>query len=154
MKVYLATDGSYSDFEVRRVFARREDAEAYGLSDAVHEFEVEEGPVETRPWYRLSWYPDEPDGESEHEGHSGRTFTLVNPREVWQARDYDGCPDRIEHAWRRCVRESGGLDVEGWDLDLVRRTFDELRTEWLNNKALGMVWDCDKLEWTAPEAES
>ncbi|MGW4422544.1 DUF7336 domain-containing protein [Streptosporangium sp. NPDC004631] len=154
MKVYLATHGSHSDFEVLRVFANREDAEAYELADNVDEFEVGDKPVETRPWHSISWYPDEPDGEHEREFRDGRTFTLTNPRpEYASCRDYDGRPNHVEHQWHPC-KGSGRLYVEGWDIERVRKVYGEQRAVWLSNKTLGMVWDPEKLEWTAPEVEA
>ncbi|MGS2645871.1 hypothetical protein [Streptosporangium sp. G12] len=150
MKVYLATYGAYSDFEVVRVFARREDAEAYELSDDVEEFEVEEGPVETRLWHTIRWFSNEPDGEHQQTIHTGRTFTLMNPRHEHSGRrDYDGRPRHVEHRW-----DSESLTVGGWDIERVRKVYGELRAEWLNCKALGMVWDPNKAEWTPGEVDA
>ncbi|MBG0828536.1 hypothetical protein HS041_12230 [Planomonospora sp. ID67723] len=151
MKVYLATYGSYSDYEVRRVFARREDAEAYELADDVEEFEVEAGPVETRFWHTLDWYPGDPD-ERQYEARPGRFHTIVNPREICSLpRDYDGHPRRIEHRWSPRPIGLGCLSVGGWDIERVRKVYGELRAEWLNCQALGMVWDPQRLEWTPGE---
>ncbi len=150
MKVYLATSGSYSDYRVVRVFLNKEDADAYPLKDYVEEFDLHEGPVETRPWYVLKWFPDEPDGEhvveSTNNGHY-HSCTLVNPREMYaRHQDYDGHPNRLEHRWLN-GRDSGCLWVEGWEEERVRKVYGELRAEWLNNKSLGMEWDRVSLTW-------
>lgn len=155
MKVYLATHGAHSDYQVLHAFARREDAEAYELADDVEEFELREGPVETRDWYSLEWYTAEPDGEHTVEGSfTNQTYRLTNPRPARsRRRDYDGRPHRVEHSWRPCVRGSS-LNVEGWDLERVQKIYGELRAEWLNCKALGMVWDSQKCEWTPGEVDA
>lgn len=159
MKVYLATHGAHSDYQVLHAFARREDAEAYELAGHVEEFELHEGPVETRAWYALEWYTDEPDGEFEMPmpgvGHiEPYMLKLTNPRPMAaHRRDYDGRPRRVEHAWRPTVRGSC-LHVEGWDRERVLKVYGELRAEWLNCKALGMVWDPQKCEWTPGEVDA
>jgi len=157
MKVYLATSGSYSSYRVHGVYARREDAEAYEFSDNVDERELLESPQEVRSWHRLFWYPDNPEGEYEREGYFMGPYTTRNPDEMMpDRRDYDGCWDRVEHRWKGGYgdRGSGVLEVQGWDIERVRKVFGELRAEWLNCKALGMVWDPAKAEWTPGEVDA
>ena len=159
MKVYLATSGSYSDYTIDHVFAKREDAEAYELADSVEEFELHEGPVETRVWYSLEWYTGDPEGEFEVSmpgvGHiKPYMLTLTNPRPMEsRRRDFDGRPKHVEHSWRASSRGSC-LRVEGWDAERVQKVFGELRAAWLNCKALGMVWDPLKFEWTPGEVDA
>ena len=151
MKVYLATHGSYSDFEVRAVFKREADAEAYELGDSVEEFDLLEGPKEVRTWHRLSWRPDMPEPAYETDGYYSGPGRVPNPHEdpYGVRQDYDGHPNRIEHRWQRWGGQgSGQLEVCGWDVERIRKVFGELRAEWLNCKALGMVWDREKFEWT------
>lgn len=159
MKVYLATSGSYSDYQVLHVFTRREDAEAYPLADEVEEFDLHEGPVETRIWHSLTWWPDEPDGDHEVPMPGGggcepHMLTLTNPRPMQASPwDFDGRPNHVEHRWRSGSATNGrsSLVVEGWDRERVVKVYGELRAAWLNCKALGMVWDSEKCEWTPGE---
>ena len=55
MKVYLAMRGDDYDSSVLRVFARKEDADAYELADFVVEEDVTESRVDVRPWHTLTW---------------------------------------------------------------------------------------------------
>lgn len=125
MKVYLATSGDYSDYRVRHVFARREDAEAYALGDDVEEFEVQEGPIEVRPWHQLMWWPGRPDRQA-------AAFASANPLVYsTERRDYDGNPRHADHHWddaRAC------LEVEGWDRDRVKKVYSEQRAQYLARK--------------------
>ncbi|KAB8186895.1 hypothetical protein FH608_046240 [Nonomuraea phyllanthi] len=161
MKVYLATSGAYSDYEIDHVFARREDAEAYELADRVEEFELHEGPVETRVWYSLTWWPDEPDGDHEvpMSGHGHRPdymLTLTNPRPIeGRRRDFDARPNHVEHRWMGgYAKGKASLTVEGWDAERVLKVYGERRAEWLNNRTLGMVWDSEKCVWTPGEVDA
>jgi hypothetical protein len=162
VKVYLATSGSYSDYTIHHVFARREDAEAYELAENVEEFELREGPVETRPWHELTWWPDEPDGVHEVPmsgvGHTKPyMLRLTNPRQMKSIRrDFDGRPNFVAHVWHsgRGTNGKSSLIVEGWDPERVFKVYGELRAEWLNCKALGMVWDSEKCEWTPGELDA
>lgn len=162
MKVYLATSGSYSDYTIDHVFLKREDAEAYELSDDVEEFDLHEGPVKTRIQYSLAWWPDEPDGDHEVpvSGWGTRpdyTITLTNPRPMdAHRRDFDGRPNHVEHRWHPGVHTNGrsSLIVQGWDLERVHKVYGELRAAWLNCKTLGMVWDSEKCEWTPGEVDA
>jgi hypothetical protein len=122
MKVYLATSGEYSDFRVRHVFARREDAESYELGDDVEEREVRDGPVEVRSWHRLYWHPGKPDADD------GDSFALGNPWSSSRPSDFDGRARLVEHRWDDTA---GGrvLTVEGWDLDGVRKVYSEQRAQ-------------------------
>ncbi|MER7213192.1 hypothetical protein ABT340_39530 [Streptosporangium sp. NPDC000239] len=152
MKVYLASRGSYSTYRVVGVFARKEDAEAYELGEDVEEYDVHEGPQEVRAWLKLIWYPDHPDKDTWEGDGPYNPYEDMRP----ERRDYDGHPNRVEHRWARGwgERGSGHLEVCGWEIERIRKVFGELRAQWLSNRTLGMVWDCDKLEWTAPEVES
>lgn len=131
MKVYLATRGEYSDYSVVRVFANREDAESYGLSDDVEEMEVTEGPIEVRKWHRLYWDPDpSPEGP--------RTDRQANPWENEELREFDGRSRRAQHRW-----SSGGrrpvLTVEGWSRNHVLKVYSEQRAQYLAKQDMGVV---------------
>lgn len=160
MKVYLATSGSYSDYRVLGVFARLRDAEAYELADDVEEFELKEGPQEVRSWHTLRWEPDRP--EPEYVVHFSWSppggSKIPNPTEDShpQRRDYNGHYKTVEHRWVGHPGKAGcgALVVSGWDVERIRKVFGELRAEWLNNKALGMVWDSTKFEWTPGEVDA
>lgn len=59
-KVYLASEGAYSDYQIVGAFTRREDAEKYvadGMADGVEEFELHDGPVEVVEIHRYRWFP-------------------------------------------------------------------------------------------------
>ena len=126
MKVYLATSGEYSDYRVRGVFTRREDAEAYALGDDVEEYELHNGPVEVRTWHQLSWSPQIPDRER---GNMNR----ANPNKYEERRDFDGHEKHAEHEWRE--HPIGPiLVVSGWDLARVRKVYSEQRAQYLAHK--------------------
>jgi hypothetical protein len=160
MKVYLATSGSYSDYRVRGVFAREEDAEAYELADDVEEFDLKEGPQEVRSWHTLRWEPHrpEPDYVVNFSWSPPEGSRIPNPSEGDrpERRDYDGHPNRVEHRWVGYPGSGtyGALVVGGWEIERIRKVFGELRAEWLNNKSLGMVWDSTKFEWTPGEVDA
>lgn len=118
--VYLATAGEYSDYRVKHAFARREDAESYALGDGVLELEVRGGPVEVRYWHDLDWDARKPD----QDGSWG------NPGIDRELRDFDGNAKHVEHTW------SGGawLNVQGWDLALVKKVYSEQRAQYLARK--------------------
>jgi hypothetical protein len=115
--VYLATAGEYSDYRVRHAFARREDAEAYPLGDDVLELEVHDGPVDVRRWHTLNWRA----GLPEQQG---------NPTTWAQMRDFDASAGRAEHRWFT-VMGVENLNVEGWDLALVKKVYSEQRAQYL-----------------------
>ena len=123
MKVYLATAGSYSDYRVRAVFTREEDARAYALADDVEEYELHDGPVEVRTWHQLSWSTGIPDRKSDG-------FALANPNTYENRRDFDGHEKHAEHEWRE--HPAGPiLVVGGWDLARVRKVYSEQRAKYL-----------------------
>jgi hypothetical protein len=127
VKVYLATRGEYSDFRVCHAFARRQDAEGYKLGDDVMELEVRDGPVEVRCWYHLTWRGDRAD----RMGEDGRG--LPNPYA------YAGDERHVEHRWSRAhlqAEDTGNahLQVEGWDLALVKKVYSEQRAQYLARK--------------------
>lgn len=130
MKVYLATSGEYSDYRVRRVFTRREDAEAYELADGVEEVEVDEGPVEVRTKHYLTWSSWIPDREADG-------WAAANPSVTTDREDYDGRPS-LGHRWRE---ESLGwtLSVHGWDLGAVRKVYSEQRAQFIAKQDMGIV---------------
>ena len=124
MIIYLATAGEYSDYQVCRAFAKREDAESYALGDRVEEFEIHDGPVEVRPWHMLNWRADQPDQEAE----SG--FYVANPHMWDMPRDYDDNERHVEHTWSNGIH----LNVQGWDPDRVRKVYSEQRAQFLARK--------------------
>ncbi len=128
MKVYIATSGEYSDYCICRVFARREDAEAYPSADHVEEYEVTEGPADVRPRYNLQWCSWLPDRET-----SG--IALENPHAWSYDLDfYDSVPP-IFHSWHE-TPSGPRLQVQGWDRDRVMKVYSEQRAKHLAEQAL------------------
>lgn len=120
--VYLATAGEYSDFRVLHAFARREDAESYKLGEDVRELEVREGPVEVRTWHVLYWRGDRPGWRASIQSDD--------------LRDFDGNEKHVQHRWGRAHMQAEGsadahLQVEGWDLTLVKKVYSEQRAQYL-----------------------
>lgn len=130
MKVYLATAGEYSDYRVVQAFARREDAEAYVLADDVEEFEVADGPIEVRSWHCLRWDPATPDAPATRR-HA------ANPAEWDYRRDFDGRPKWTEHSWNSS-QHGTFLNVQGWDLERVRKVYSEQRAQHIARKDMGL----------------
>jgi hypothetical protein len=136
MKVYLAIANDY-DQQVQRVFARREDAEAYGLADEVQEFEVLEGPVEVREWHTLRWHADSPD-RAQPEGDWAANPKLTSVREAVDERTSDIAIDWKKHPKAAVVIATGEvltevthtLTVEGWDLERVGAVYAEQRADY------------------------
>ncbi len=125
MKVYVATSGEYSDYRICHVFARREDAEDYAGADSVEEYEVRGGPVEMRPWHTLTWNTDLPDREA-------TSLALANPYEQSWPQDFDGDERKTSHAWNGPPQRTGPvLEVQGWDLNRVRKVYSEQRAQYL-----------------------
>lgn len=125
MKVYIATSGEYSDYRIAHVFASREDAEAYRGAERVEEHEVREGPIEMRTWHRLTWNTKIPD-------RSGGDFSLANPHEMGDLKDFGGDPRHVEHQWHGPPEITAPvLYVEGWDLRRVRKVYSEQRAQYL-----------------------
>jgi hypothetical protein len=125
MKVYLATSGEYSDYRVCHVFARREDAEAYEGSDHVEEYEVRDGPVEMRTWYRFIWLAGSPDRERDG-------LQPANPHWYTEQRDFDGDPRHVRHHWHGPPERTGRvLEIEGWDLSRIKKVYSEQRAQYL-----------------------
>jgi hypothetical protein len=125
MKVYLATEGEYSDYRVLHAFARREDAEAYEGADRVEEFDLREGPVEMRPWHTLTWNPGIGDRER-------TSSALENPFVQSWPQDFDGDERNVSHAWHGPPQLTGPvLHIQGWDLDRIRKVYSEQRAQYL-----------------------
>ena len=126
MKVYAATSGEYSDYRVRHIFAREEDARAYALGDDVEEFELREGPVEVRSWHTLRWDAGKPDRKAEGGLSAGNPWTYS------QRRDFGGNAQHAEHEW---AGNGLWLLVSGWDPHLVRKVYSEQRAQYEAAKA-------------------
>lgn len=122
MKVYVATSGEYSDFRIKHVFAKREDAEAYRGADDVIEYDLMEEPVEQRYWYTVLWTATTPDRE-------GDGLYLSNPFERGEPRDYVG-GEPASHHWTVRQHETV-LIVQGWDLERVHKVYSEQRAQYL-----------------------
>lgn len=136
MKVYVATAGEYSDFQVVGVFTRQEDAWAYELGDGVEEYELHDGPVEVRSWHHLVWSPNVPDRD-----RGGDYAEMANPHAWSELREFDGHPNRAEHRWdSRWYRDAEYpiLLVEGWDLERVRKVYSEQRAQHLARIDMGI----------------
>jgi hypothetical protein len=127
MKVYLATKGDYDDFQVKRVFARKEDAQTYELADDWEEFEVDEGPVEVRDWHVLVWHTLRPDCVGD------LIKTSPNPQIYSRRKDFDGQPDRLEQS-----ADFDELVVAGWDLERVQKVYSEQRAQYIARKDMGV----------------
>ncbi|MFG1977008.1 HIT family protein [Nonomuraea fuscirosea] len=123
--VFLAYGGEYDARDVRKVFARKDDADTYGCADYVVEQPVQRGPVETRPWHRVWWPINDPAAPAE-------VFDMVNPFDhICQGdpRDYDGRADALDIEWWPGVPPHAPWMVQftGWDLDLIRAAWKERR---------------------------
>jgi hypothetical protein len=137
MKVYLAFANGYDDRRVERVFARRADAEAYGLADEVEEFEVLEGPVEVREWHTLHWVAGCPD-RAQPEGGRAANPVLTSDRWAVDERPSGVTIDWKKHPKAAVVIATGEvltevthtLTVEGWDLERVRAVYAEQRADY------------------------
>lgn len=127
MKVFLATSGEYSDFTVRHVFAREEDARAYRLADDVEEYELRDGPVDVRYWCTLTWYPDIPDRPGDHNA-------VANPCEFSALEDFDA-DKKLSHRWAPYMNNRELLYVCGWDREAVRKVYTEQRGQYEARKA-------------------
>lgn len=120
MKVYLATAGEYADYRVLRVFADKEDAEAYTLADRVEDFEVHMGPISTHTKYYLEWYSGESDSDE-------------NPFLSQHQEEYNG--SLTQYAWRNYGHRSAPtLNVEGWTSEDVHRVYKAQRAKFLAAK--------------------
>jgi hypothetical protein len=125
VKVWIATSGEYDDYAIRHVFARREDAAAYQLGDAVEEMEVHDGPVEVRMWHTLTW-------NTKIRDRDGDSNALANPYESSYPQDYDGEPRNVMHSWGGPPQlVADVLTVEGWDPAQVRKVYAEQRAQYL-----------------------
>ena len=130
MKVYLATSGEYSDYHIRRVFARKEDADGYELADEVEEWQVTEGPVEVRDWHTFLWSAWIPDREK-------TPAASANPGWAYSdRRDFDGKPRRVEHLWHTTAYGQQ-LRVSGWDRQAIMKVYSEQRAQYLAEHADG-----------------
>jgi hypothetical protein len=124
VKVYIATSGSYSDYRIEGVFTREEDAGAFELGEDVEEFELQEGPLEVRDWWTLTWYP---------QGQHGRDPLTHSARRV-----FDGHPNYARHEWNKTSQFVPFLRVEGWDRERVMKVFSEQRAQHIARKDMGV----------------
>lgn len=131
-KVHLATAGEYSDYRVLKAFTSSDDAWAYPLGEDVLELDLHDGPVETRMWSELWWWPHESD--SERDG-----FAMGNPSEQHAQKDFDGRPKWVEHRWSHNNTGQSVLVVEGWDVEGVRKVYSEQRAQHLARQDLGVT---------------
>jgi hypothetical protein len=139
VKVYLATSGEYSDYCVRKVFLREEDADAYPLADCTEEFELHEGPVDVRSWITLTWRPERADATERQLAAADQ-----NPAVTGEPRDFDGNERNCSHSWGTAWHSASRtrvpiLDVQGWDLDRVRKVYSEQRAQFIANRDMGVT---------------
>lgn len=139
MKVYLATSGEYSDYTVRKVFLREEDADAYDLADSTTEFEVHEGPVDVRSWHTLTWRTELADATDRQIAAYDQ-----NPATCSSMRDFDGNERNCSHSWSTAWDSATRtrvpiLYVQGWDLDRVRKVYSEQRAQFIANSDMGVT---------------
>ncbi|MDH2424772.1 hypothetical protein [Sphaerisporangium sp. TRM90804] len=140
MKVYAAVeyDGEGQGFyKVLRAFSKQEDAEAYGLGEEILPLDIEDGPVEVRTWYWLTWFPDRPDCSPEDARPRDYVFASPGWHEI--RREFHGDPpgDEVQYEWSTEPRVSLGLDVQGWDKALVEAKYQQLRAEYFAQQAGG-----------------
>ena len=114
--IYLATSGEYDDYWIVAAFTRREDAEAFELSDNVDEVELHDGPLEVRTWYQLRWYQNRPPEEASP-GRAPNPYPQEYDRRAW-----DGDPGRVEVF----SPVPSQIEVQGWDMALVRAKLESL----------------------------
>ena len=110
MKVYVATSGEPGeyDYEVLRVFAHREHAEAYELGTRVLEFEVDEQPLDVKPRHVVTWDTgmDRPPSISHYEAAvDGREDTLEYSDEAPYAQAETWDPLRAKALFEQRQRE-------------------------------------------------
>jgi hypothetical protein len=116
MRVHLAIHESSEGCSVLRVFARQEDADGYKLADRVEAIDVDEGPVDVQMFHELRW-----DLRKERE---------PSVRSYWLERA--SRPDATRHVLAPPLGDpTGWLYVDGWDLDDVRRVYEEQRALYL-----------------------
>lgn len=116
-KVYVATDGEYSDYHIVAVFGNRELAEQFG---EVEEYEVyEEAPAKRSAWVIEAIPADAPEREYNHVAYpwdyAWATYSHGRPKvQVWEA-----------GRGRVSIRVSGG------DREQVRKAFRDRRARLL-----------------------
>lgn len=112
MLVYVATEGSYSDYGIVGVFVNQADAEACPLADDWYAEELREGPMDVRSYHWVSWEIPKP-------GYIRELFTYSTNRE------YDGIdkPDVTKGAY--------GINARGWDKEQAIKIVSDYRAQFL-----------------------
>lgn len=129
MKVYVATDGSYSDYQIKHVFLNEDDARTYAQSTHegnYSEYEVREKIPERRVFYHLTWQSHLPDC-NKNSNH------IANPH-VWSYEsDFTGDTMLAHHWYNRTAgpNQIGTLSVEGFGREGVMKVYSEQRAMFL-----------------------
>jgi hypothetical protein len=117
-KVYVATEGAYSDYSVVGVFLNEEDAKACPLADGYEEFVLNDGPMDLRYYYTAVYH-----------GRYGRARQVDMRDELVE---YDGNDEvrLIKSSW------SGPptFMAHGWDQLKVLKIVSDARAAYLAEK--------------------
>jgi hypothetical protein len=139
VKIYLATSGSYSAYEVHQAFKNEEDAKAYidGMYEGqVEEYELWDGPVKKRKHWYLVWTSKEVDRSAD--GRTGAVRSIESEANVWSTDDDDiGGPVKIKVAWFVQAYYDGPIDrleIAGPSEEAVLKVFSEQRAQYLAQK--------------------
>jgi hypothetical protein len=114
-KVYVATEGAYSDFSIVGVFLNEEDARACPLADDYEEFILNDGPMDLRYYYTATYH-----------GRYGRA-RQVDMRD--ELREYDG-EDEV-HFLKSEWAGPPTFRARGWDQLKVLKIVSDARAAYL-----------------------
>jgi hypothetical protein len=114
-KVYVATEGAYSDFSIVGAFLNKEDAEACPLADGYEEFVLNDGPMDLRYYYTAVYH-----------GRYGRARQAVMRDEL---REYDG-NDEV-HLTTSSWSGPPTFMARGWDQLKVLKVVSDARAAFL-----------------------
>jgi len=128
MKVWVVTSGSYSDYQIERIFLREEDATTYEAGDI--ERRVEEYDVVSALGEQVTVLVVDEIVVTARYGHPHETF-----RTYWYGPDDDeiaGLPAcKAGELWKSAYMPDRGIlvRVEGTDHERVRKVFSEKRAQ-------------------------
>lgn len=129
MKVYVATSGSYSSYDVEHVFLKEEDARAWCDADignhherSWNEYDVLEAQPVYKTFYSLTWWPYLDD----HEEGPG---AAPNPRVISYEKVFlkDSRPAHRWDEYKCGPYDYTGLRIEGWDRETVMKVYSDQR---------------------------
>lgn len=124
MKVYVATNGEYSDFAIVGIFGTEELARDCPLADGYQEWDVLTEPIKVKSFYNLTWYVTSPE-------HTGPTLDhMTNPSlHTFTIREDNVLHAKCGHYWYNTERPV--LTVHGTDLDRIMKVYGEQRAKFL-----------------------